>query len=147
MMNLSTLLFVGLLTFSSMTTSANNANNEDQTTLPESLIVDRSIVGKSEINFPNDDNIHPKTSDFTVVSCILMSGVNGERWATITIANTSTGQRLLDKEQLLVLFANGDRQHPMLAKKVFKGKEKLSLNVFLGYHKFPALSVYSSRDE
>lgn len=133
--------------FGLMLATSAYGENDSRQSLPEALVVDRSIVGKSEINFPNDDNIHPHASDFNVVSTILMSGENGERWATITVQNNSSGQRLLQKDYLLVLFANGERKMPKLEKTVFKGKEKITLNVSLGYHKFPALSVYSANDE
>lgn len=113
---------------------------------PELLMVDKQAMAPDELAFPNDDKISPSVSDFELVSFVLMSGDNGERWAALTLKNTSSGTRFLQSTHLLALFANGERKAPLKVKQRFRGNETLSLNVPFGIHKFPILSVYTAND-
>ena len=121
-----------LLSFSS------NANET------EVLTVDRVVSNNLELAFPNDKNIKPNSSDFELVNYVVMSNEVGERWAVVTLSNTSTGSRSLDQGHLMALFANGDRKSPQGVKDSFEGKETKSITVSFGESKFPILSIYTA---
>ena len=106
--------------------------------------VDRAIPNSLHLAFPNDANITPKKGDFNVLNYILMSNNEGERWAVITLTNLSTGNRELNEDHLLALFADGTRLPPQPFKLSFKGNETQSVTVSFAEYKFPILSVYSS---
>ena len=88
----------------------------------------------------------PKKGDFEIVNYVLMSNEIGERWSVITLTNLATGNRTLDQEHLLGLFADGSRINPLKYKLNFEGKETQSITVSFGDHKFPILNIYSSND-
>ena len=115
-------------------------------TLSNVLNVDRAIPSSIHLSFPNDNKITPKKSDFTILNYVLMSNNEGERWAVITLTNLSSGNRELNQEHLLALFADGSRLTPIEFKLGFKGSETQSVTVSFAEHKFPILSVYSSNE-
>ncbi|CAM2893186.1 hypothetical protein [Pseudoalteromonas distincta] len=115
-------------------------------TLNSVLNVDRAIPSSIHLSFPNDNNIMPKKSDFTILNYVLMSNNEGERWAVITLNNLSSGNRELNQDHILALFADGSRLTPIEFKLGFKGSETQSVTVTFAEHKFPILSVYSSND-
>ncbi|WP_415918829.1 hypothetical protein [Thalassotalea crassostreae] len=106
--------------------------------------VDRAINNDIELSFPNDESIKPKKSDFEVLNYVLMSNEIGERFAVITLRNLSSGNRTLEDNQLMALFADGERKVPTLLKLNFEGNEVQSITVSFGNSKFPILSVYSN---
>ncbi len=112
----------------------------------EVLSVDRSVSRNIKLSFPNDRNITPKLSDFEINNYVLMSNEEGERWAVITITNLSSGNRMLEEQHLLALFANGDRRSPLEYKLRFAGNETQSFTVSFGESKFPILLIYSSNE-
>ena len=118
-----------LLSFSS------NANET------EVLTVDRVVPNNLELSFPNDRRIKPKSSDFELVNYVVMSNELGERWAVVTVRNSSTGGRTLENGHLMALFANGDRKSPLEFKVNFEGKETQSITVSFGENKFPILTI------
>ncbi|MBL1418118.1 MAG: hypothetical protein COA76_03340 [Moritella sp.] len=118
-----------LLSFSS------NANET------EVLTVDRVVPNNLELSFPNDRRIKPKSSDFELVNYVVMSNELGERWAVVTVRNSSTGGRSLENGHLMALFANGDRKSPLEFKVSFEGKETQSITVSFGENKFPILTI------
>lgn len=111
------------------------------------LNVDRAIPNSMHLSFPNDNNITPKKSDFSILNYVLMSNEEGERWAVITLTNLASGKRELNQEQLLALFADGSRLTPSEFKLGFNGDQTQSVTVSFAEHKFPILSVYSSNDQ
>lgn len=110
------------------------------------LNVDRAIPNSMQLSFPNDNNITPKKSDFSIVNYVLMSNEEGERWAVITLTNLASGKRELNQDHLLALFADGSRLTPNEFKLGFNGNQTQSVTVSFAEHKFPILSVYSSND-
>ena len=110
----------------------------------EVLNVDRSVANNINLSFPNDNNIKPKSGDFEIVNYVLMSNEMGERWSVITLTNLSSGNRDLEQDLLMALFADGSRKSPLQYKLNFKGKETQSITVSFGEYKFPILSIYSS---
>jgi hypothetical protein len=117
-----------------------------QAEITEALSVDRSVSRSINLSFPNDKNITPKKGDFKIVNYVLMSNEIGERWSVITLTNLSTGNRNLEHEHLIALFADGNRTNPLEYKLNFEGKETQTITVSFGEHKFPILSIYSSND-
>lgn len=107
------------------------------------ISVDRAIPYSSELAFPNEQNLAPEISDFSVNNVTLMSNDAGERWAVLTITNDASGRRTIQHKHLMGLVANGERVHPAEFSQSFNGGETLSLTVYFGESKFPLLSVYS----
>lgn len=111
------------------------------------LNVDRAIPNSMQLSFPNDNNITPKKSDFSIVNYVLMSNEEGERWAVITLTNLASGKRELNQDHLLALFADGSRLTPNEFKLGFNGNQTQSVTISFAEYKFPILSVYSSNDQ
>jgi len=107
------------------------------------LTVDRVISNNVELAFPNDKDIKAKSSDFKLVNYVIMSNEIGERWAVLTLTNTSSGNRMLEQNHLLALFADGERKSPLELKLNFEGNETQSITVSFGESKFPILSISS----
>ena len=107
----------------------------------EVLSIDEPIPKIINLKFPNKNNIEPKISEFQLISSILMSSRAGERWATLTIKNNSSHQRLLDKEHIVAIFANGEKRNPTQAKHQFNGNEEITIIINFGESKFPILQV------
>jgi len=127
-----------LIPFFALLSFASNAQEGDV------LTVDRLVTKNIHLSFPNENNIKPKESDFTILNYVLMSNEVGERWSVITLKNASTGARTLEQDHLMALFADGRRTSPLEHKLNFKGSEIQSITVSFGEHKFPILTIYSS---
>lgn len=107
------------------------------------LTIDRQVEPEENISFPNERNIHPVPSDFRVISYILMSSEAGERWAAVTFENAANGQRVLNNNNVMALFANGDRRQPLEFNRKFEANERYTLTLNFGQRKFPVLTVYT----
>lgn len=107
------------------------------------LTIDYPIPTVGEFNFPNEDKIYPTQSDFVIQNVITMSNDAGERWATVTLRNKASGQRILKSNQLLALFANGERVYPVFQEQSFSAKETITMTVYFGENDFPILSLYT----
>ena len=107
----------------------------------EILSIDEPTPKIINLKFPNENNIEAKISEFQLTSSILMSSRTGERWATLTIKNNSSHQRLLDKEHIVAIFANGETRNPTQAKLQFTGNEEITIIINFGESKFPILRV------
>lgn len=105
------------------------------------LAIDRVVDKNVQIAFPNDDNMSPRRSEFELLNFVLMSSESGERWAVVTLKNTSTGKRIFEQDQLMALLANGTRIYPQEIKQTFEGGEVISLNVHFGKKQFPILNI------
>ena len=112
----------------------------------EVLTVDRIVSNKLELAFPNVKNLKPKPSDFELVNYVIMSNELGERWAVLTLTNTSTGNRMLEQGHLMALFADGERKNPLEFKLNFEGRETQSISVSFGESKFPILTISSGSE-
>jgi hypothetical protein len=105
------------------------------------LVPDEAIIGGELINFANDEKIFADRSDFTIVHSVHMSNIEGERWATITVANTASGKRILSNQHLLALFADGSRRYPLHFSEEFKARETKSLLIRFETDRFPILKI------
>ena len=128
-------LTLGTLLFASLT----HANTYDC----DALTIDKSVNQDLEFQFPNDNNIYPEVSDFEVVNYVTMSNEYGERKVTITLHNSSTGNRIFVSDQVMALYANGKRVTPYEEKVSFKGKETQTLTLTFNSSKYPILKVYT----
>ena len=109
----------------------------------ESLSIDRFIPHNFEFVFPNDEKVAPIQSDFELEHFVLMSNLKGERWAVLTLTNSSRGNRQLEPQHLMAVFADGRYGTPEFQNVRFKGNETLTLTVYFGESKFPVLSVFT----
>ncbi len=107
------------------------------------LTIDEPVPKGIILEFDDEDNEEPKVGEFEVLAALMMSNNSGERWATITIYNQSSSQRLFDREHILALFANGEKRHPHKVEYKFNGHEEKTLLLNFGRNKFPILRVYS----
>lgn len=107
----------------------------------EVLTVDRVISNNIELAFANDRGITAKPSDFKLINYVIMSNDIGERWAVLTLTNTSSGSRILEQNHLLGLFADGERKSPLALKYNFEGYETQTITVSFGENKFPILTI------
>ncbi|MCG8038310.1 MAG: hypothetical protein JAZ19_14860, partial [Candidatus Thiodiazotropha taylori] len=105
----------------------------------EVLTFDDPIPGSLYLEFPDADHLQPKKGDFKVISSLFMSNQLGERWATLTLLNQSSSQRLLDRHYIVALFADGEKRHPIDIEHTFYGKEQITLTINFGKSKFPIL--------
>ena len=83
----------------------------------------------------------PQVSDFQLVNYVAMSNEVGERWAVVTVRNSSSGGRAFENQHLMAVFADGVRKSPSEFKINFKGNETQTLTVSFGENKFPILSI------
>ena len=118
----------------------------DEISLSRVLTIDRPLMKAAEIHFDNPSRIKPKDSDFKILSYYLMSSEAGDREAVLTIENTSNGQRFLEKEHLLAVYADGEFRYPHELKEKFSGGERLTLRLSLPANAYPILSIYTSND-
>jgi hypothetical protein len=72
-----------------------------------------------------------------------MSNEYGERKVTVTLENTSSGNRIFVSDQIMALYANGTRVSPHEKKISFKGKEIQTLTLSFNNSKYPILQVYT----
>lgn len=112
-MNKSIVLTITSLLFA----SALDANNYER----DALTIDKSVNQDLEFQFPNDNSVYPEISDFEVVNYVTMSNEYGERKVTITLHNTSTGNRIFVSDQVMALYANGERVTPYQEKSELQG--------------------------
>lgn len=106
----------------------------------KTLSVDQQV--SQTFAFQNDDGIKPKAGTFALRHYVLMSNEAGERWAVLTLENTSSGSRTLEQAHIMALFADGKRLFPRAYSENFKGSELKSITINFGPHKFPILSLH-----
>ena len=107
----------------------------------EVINVERVVTEELKIAFPNDKNIRAQASDFEIKNYVMMSNEKGERWAVLTLSNTSTGARTLEHGHILATFADGERRHPHEFKLNFQDRETQSITVTFGEYQFPILTI------
>lgn len=110
-------------------------------TSDEILTIDEPTPKIIHLEFPDENKIKPKISEFQLTSSILMSSRTGKRWATVTIKNNSSHQRILDNEHIVAIFANGEKRHPTQLKHPFSGNEEITIVINFGESRFPILRV------
>jgi len=109
----------------------------------ETLSIDQPAIHYSELAFPNNDNIQPNRSDFSINNYVLMSSESGELWAVVTLTNTSSAKRTINQTQLVAILANGERICAEDFHESVSPNKTTSLTINFGWSKFPILSIYS----
>ncbi|MDK1288047.1 hypothetical protein [Pseudoalteromonas umbrosa] len=108
-----------------------------------------SYLPQININqFYQEEQIKPNKSDFIVRSSLAMSNEDGSRAVLINIENLSSGRRILEPEQLIVLFANGDVEilTSLPRKTTVAGESSVNITIELGYNMYPVISVLASNN-
>lgn len=93
------------------------------------------------LHFDHDNELKPKANDFKILEKAFMSNARGERWAVLTLKNSSSGQRLLKNENIVARFADGSQAYAKNLDEVLSGKQKISMAIFFGMHKFPIIAL------
>ena len=94
-----------------------------------------------DLYFKDKEKIKPGSSIFTIIEKYFMSNDLGERWAVLTIQNTSAGKRLLKNVNLVATYADGSQSIAQNIDETLDGNEILTKAVFFGIHKFPILTI------
>jgi len=129
-----TFIVWGLLSTSLCAVAERNRSDGDALFFDEQQRLDH-------IEFDQVDPLEPLANDFKIEGYSYLSSEGGERWALITLVNTSTGQRLLKNENLVVTFADGTQVYAKNIEGRFDGGERVSKSVFFGYSRFPIVSI------
>ena len=107
----------------------------------EILAIDEPIPETVNLEFSDTNGLLPRLGEFEVMSFILMSNSSGERWATVTLKNNSSHQRILDSEHITAVFADGEIRNPIRANHKFSSHEVVTMVINFGKSKFPVLRV------
>jgi len=109
--------------------------------IADTLHFDETQVEGSKFRFDNEDEVKPELNDFELLNYSFLSSETGERWAVITIENTSAGRRILKNEHVVATFANGTRRKAINLDERFKPGEVITKAVSFSHHPFPIVSV------
>jgi len=116
----------------------------EQDISPDDVInIDPGLPAFNKYPFQEINILEPNKSDFSILNQIFMSNANGERWATITLKNLSSGQRIFSTNQLIAVFADGTRSYPEHIELKLSGNEVSTFVFYFGKHKFPILYIYT----
>lgn len=131
-------LFVFLLGFVAplLSFAGDHGVNEDNL-----LFFDANTPRFETFSFDIDEleRLKPKKNDFELINYASLSNNIGERWAFLTVKNTSNGRRFLKSEYLVATFVNGDQANPIDLNESVGGGEVLSKTIFFGVNKFPII--------
>ncbi|WP_125718079.1 hypothetical protein [Pseudoalteromonas rubra] len=98
--------------------------------------------------FDRSERIKPAKSDFKVTRSIAMSNDDGYRAVLLSIENLSSGRRILEPEQLMVIYADGAAQQvsALPHKVVLEGYEQRNFTLELGTNDYPVIAVVSANN-
>ncbi len=96
---------------------------------------------EGELHFKERERIEPDRSDFRIVDYTTMSNDFGERWALVTVRNSSSGDRLLKDRQIVATLASGQRVYAQNLDERVDGLEMYTQAVYFGIHKFPIVRL------
>jgi hypothetical protein len=122
---------------------AYQANAVDAST--EVLQIEKAVF-KDKPVFCEEDILDIKRNDFKLMDYELMSSESGERYALVSIKNTSSGQRFLRKENLVAIFANCTSLYPQEIEQTLAGNETLTKKIYFGKNKFPIIKVITENE-
>ncbi len=106
------------------------------------LTIDEGKTFEGALPFVKGSEQEPERSEFKIENYILMSSSTGERWATVTLRNSSSGQRIAAAEHLMAVFANGEKRAPHALDYKFSAGEVATFTLNFGTSKFPVLYLY-----
>jgi len=100
-----------------------------------------SSIQTDQLHFEDQQPGLPRASDFIIISAYPMSNTNGDRWALVTLKNTSVGISSITNEALVALFADGSKRAARNLHERVNGKAQVSLSVCFGNTKFPIVKL------
>lgn len=95
----------------------------------------------NQFKFKQSDRLKPTRNNFRLIEAMFMSNNIGERWAIVTIENTSSGKRFLKNDHIIATLANGEQSQAFGLDDTFEGGEVLTKTIHFGDHKFPIVQV------
>ncbi len=107
----------------------------------EALHYDLPQPNLTILKFKRTDELLPKAKNIRLIEAVFLSNKRGERWAIVTLENTSTGQRLLTKDSIVATFADGSQSYAWELEERLQGSEVITKSVYFGRHKFPIIKV------
>ncbi|HZX48446.1 MAG TPA: hypothetical protein VFF47_04415 [Nitrospirota bacterium] len=107
----------------------------------KSLQFDQPVEEIREFNFKQDKAIKPKPNNIKLINSSFMSNKVGERWAFVTIENTSSGRRFFVNHNIVATFADGSQSRAYDLEETIEGGSKRTIAIFFGIHKFPIVLV------
>ncbi|MCG7535443.1 hypothetical protein [Pseudoalteromonas sp. OOF1S-7] len=109
---------------------------------------DTMQVNLDALLFDRTDRIKPAKSDFKVTRSIAMSNDDGYRAVLLSLENLSSGRRILEPEQLMVVYADGTalQVSALPHKVVLEGYEKRSFTLELGANDYPVVAIVSANN-
>lgn len=106
------------------------------------LQFDREYPGGTELRFDRGiREIQPEIGNFSLIEFRFMSNDIGERWALVSVENSSRGERFLKNRHLVATFADGRQTYARNLNDRVGGGERLSKAVFFGHSPFPLVRV------
>jgi hypothetical protein len=134
-------IFILLPTLAALTAFPLVASTESISDIDTILHFDQPHPLLNSIEFKFKDELKPKQNDFRLIQASFLSNNIGERWAIVTLENTSLGQRLLKNESIVAIFADGSQGYAHNLDEKLEGKGQLTKAVTFGVHTFPILNV------
>lgn len=107
----------------------------------DSLVFDESIPITEKFEFIDEQPELPKTSDFKIISYYPMSNACGERWALVTLLNTSPGTSSITADGLVALFSDGSKKTARNFEERVPGKTRHTQTIYFGKSKFPIVKI------
>ena len=106
------------------------------------LQFDRVYPGGTELRFDRGTRgLQPEPGPFSLLEFRAMSNDIGERWALVSVANSSSGERFLKNRHLVATFADGRQSYARNLNDPVGGRAHLSKAVFFGHSPFPIVRV------
>ncbi|WP_126456949.1 hypothetical protein [Sulfuriflexus mobilis] len=113
-----------------------NIENEDII-----LHFDQSRIPIDNLNFRQRNRLKPSKNDFRLVEMSFLSNNIGERWAIVTIKNTSQGRRFFKDDNIIATLADGSQSRASGLDEALEGGELLTRAIYFGIHKFPIVKL------
>lgn len=106
------------------------------------LQFDRTYPGGTGLRFERGTrDLQPEIGTFSLIEFRPMSNDIGERWALVSVENSSHGERFLKNRHLVATFADGRQAYARNLNDRVGGGELLSKAVFFGHSPFPLVRV------
>lgn len=116
-------------------------------TPPKGVLQVDNALFKDRPIFCEEEILAPRKSDFEIVDYDLLSSEGGERYAIMNIRNTSSGQRILRKENLVAIFANCNSLYPENINQSLSGRETVTKSISFGINQFPIIKIITGNEQ
>ena len=105
-----------------------------------------SALFKDKPVFCEEEILSPTKNDFDLVDYDLMNSESGDRYAIIHIKNTSSGQRILKRENLVAILANCNSLYPENLNQTLPGRSTVTKSIYFGKHQFPIIKIITGNE-